>query len=215
MDSDPEVVLIDKLDEDELSTDKDSGMESAGNSKDDTPERKSATIEELPREEEVPKTAEPAAPQPQPQPAAAPAAPAPAPRPTAPTASSAAPSSAQAIKSKEDDFDDEPDESLSERLWGLTEMFPDSVRNLTGAVVNLSAASVKTVYQFTCSASWIFFTSSMILFAPVVFEMERAQMEELQRSQQKQVLLGPGSAVGAGGGGGPGGMPALPPMAAR
>ncbi|EDS28506.1 maggie [Culex quinquefasciatus] len=101
----------------------------------------------------------------------------------------------------------EPDESLSERLWGLTEMFPAGVRNLTGAVVSLSAASVKTLYQFSCSASWIFFTSSMILFAPVVFEVERAQMEEMQRSQQKQVLLGPGSAVG---GGGPGGMPALP-----
>ncbi|KAL9699697.1 hypothetical protein quinque_003138 [Culex quinquefasciatus] len=152
MDSDPEVVLVDKVDEDEFSTDKDSGMESAGNSKDDTPERKSAT---------------------------------------------------------------EPDESLSERLWGLTEMFPAGVRNLTGAVVSLSTASVKTLYQFSCSASWIFFTSSMILFAPVVFEVERAQMEEMQRSQQKQVLLGPGSAVGAGAGGGPGGMPALPPMAAR
>lgn len=44
MDSDPEVVLVDKVDEDEFSTDKDSGMESAGNSKDDTPERKSATV---------------------------------------------------------------------------------------------------------------------------------------------------------------------------
>lgn len=215
MDSDPEVVLVEKVDEDELSTDKDSGMESAGNSKDDTPERKSATIEELPREEEIPKPAEPVAPQLQEQPAAAPAAPAPAPapKPSAPTASSVAPSSNQAIKSKEDDFDDEPDETLSERLWGLTEMFPEGVRNLTGAVVNLSTASVKTLYQFTCSASWVFFTSSMILFAPVVFEVERAQMEEMQRSQQKQVLLGPGSAVG--GGGGPGGMPALPPMAAR
>lgn len=27
----------------------------------------------------------------------------------------------------------------------------------------------------------------MILYAPVLFESERAQMEELQRSQQKQV----------------------------
>lgn len=47
MDSDPEVVLVDKVDEDEISTDKDSGMESAGNSKDDTPERKTATVREL------------------------------------------------------------------------------------------------------------------------------------------------------------------------
>lgn len=216
MDSDPEVVLVDKVDEDELSTDKDSGMESAGNSKDDTPERKSATLEELPQEE-VPK---PAATAPPPtQPAAAASAPAAAPtatRPTAPpptSSSSASGGQQQAIKSKEDDFDDEPDETLSERLWGLTEMFPEGVRNFSGALASLSAASVKTLYSFTCSASWIFFTSSMILFAPVVFEVERAQMEEMQRSQQKQVLLGPGSAVG--GGAGPGGMPALPPMAAR
>lgn len=217
MDSDPEVVLVDKVDEDELSTDKDSGMESAGNSKDDTPERKSATLEELPQEE-VPK---PAATAPPPtQPAAAAPAPAAAPtatRPTAPPPTSSSSTSGggqqQAIKSKEDDFDDEPDETLSERLWGLTEMFPEGVRNFSGALASLSAASVKTLYSFTCSASWIFFTSSMILFAPVVFEVERAQMEEMQRSQQKQVLLGPGSAVG--GGAGPGGMPALPPMAAR
>lgn len=217
MDSDPEVVLVDKVDEDELSTDKDSGMESAGNSKDDTPERKSATLEELPQEE-VPK---PAATAPPPtQPAAAAPAPAAAPtatRPTAPPPTSSSSASGggqqQAIKSKEDDFDDEPDETLSERLWGLTEMFPEGVRNFSGALASLSAASVKTLYSFTCSASWIFFTSSMILFAPVVFEVERAQMEEMQRSQQKQVLLGPGSAVG--GGAGPGGMPALPPMAAR
>lgn len=211
MDSDPEVVLVDKVDEDELSTDKDSGMESAGNSKDDTPERKSATLEELPQEQ-VPK---PAATAPPPtQPAAAAPAPAPAPRPTAPPTSSSSGGGQQAIKSKEDDFDDEPDETLSERLWGLTEMFPEGVRNFSGALADLSAASVKTLYKFTCNASWIFFTSSMILFAPVVFEVERAQMEEMQRSQQKQVLLGPGSAVG-GGGAGPGGMPALPPMAAR
>lgn len=44
MDSDPAVVLVEKVEEDEISTDKDSGMESAGNSKDDTPERKTATV---------------------------------------------------------------------------------------------------------------------------------------------------------------------------
>lgn len=81
----------------------------------------------------------------------------------------------------------EPNETLAERLWGLTEMFPEPVRQVCGSVTELSAKTVKTVYQFSCSASWIFFTSSMILFAPVIFEMERAQMEEMQRSQQKQV----------------------------
>lgn len=211
MDSDPEVVLVDKVDEDEISTDKDSGMESAGNSKDDTPERKTATLEDLLQDDvlddpvvaaPVPSAPVQPAPEvvapPKPQPAAS----------TAPKASAPA-----AIKSKDDDYDDEPDESLGERLWGLTEMFPETVRNVTGAVTNFSVASVKTVYKLTCNVSWIFFTSSMILFAPVVFEVERAQMEEMQKSQQKQVLLGPGSAMG--GPGGPGGMPAMPPMAAR
>lgn len=215
MDSDPEVVLVDKVDEDEISTDKDSGMESAGNSKDDTPERKTATLEDLLQDDEsdlivaAPAPSAPVAAAP--QPAAAEAAPPPKPQPTASATTKA--SAPAAIKSKDDDYDDEPDETLGERLWGLTEMFPETVRNVTGVVTNFSVASVKTVYKLTCNASWIFFTSSMILFAPIVFEVERAQMEEMQKSQQKQVLLGPGSAVG--GGGGPGGMPAMPPMAAR
>lgn len=215
MDSDPEVVLVDKVDEDEISTDKDSGMESAGNSKDDTPERKTATLEDLLQDDEsdlivaAPAPSAPVAAAP--QPAAAASAPPPKPQPTASATTKA--SAPAAIKSKDDDYDDEPDETLGERLWGLTEMFPETVRNVTGAVTNFSVASVKTVYKLTCNASWIFFTSSMILFAPIVFEVERAQMEEMQKSQQKQVLLGPGSAVG--GGGGPGGMPAMPPMATR
>ena len=36
---------------------------------------------------------------------------------------------------------------------------------------------------------WIVFSSSVILFAPLIFEIERAQMEEVQRSQQKQVHI--------------------------
>lgn len=83
-----------------------------------------------------------------------------------------------------------------ERIWGLTEMFPEPIRNFSETVVDVSCKSVVTLYKFACASSWIFFTSSMILFAPVVFETERAQMEEMQKSQQKQVLLGPSSAPG-------------------
>lgn len=82
----------------------------------------------------------------------------------------------------------EPDETLSERLWGLSEMFPEPLRTVCGALTEFSVNSTKGLYKFTCNASWIFFTSSMILYAPVLFESERAQMEELQRSQQKQVI---------------------------
>lgn len=76
-------------------------------------------------------------------------------------------------------------------------MFPESVRNVASAVTSTAVKSFRSLYQFSCNASWIFFTSSVILFAPVIFETERAQMEELHKSQQKQVLLGPGSAMAA------------------
>lgn len=87
-------------------------------------------------------------------------------------------------------------------------MFPEGLRDFCGSTTKLTGRSLKGLYSLSCNASWIFFTSSVILFAPVIFETERAQMEEMQRSQHKQVLLGPGI-----GGGAPGGSPALPPMA--
>ncbi|GAB0096198.1 Mitochondrial import receptor subunit TOM22 homolog [Sergentomyia squamirostris] len=107
-----------------------------------------------------------------------------------------------------ENYEDEPDETFSERLWGLTEMFPEPVRSVCFTVSDLSTRSVKSMFKLTCNASWIFFTSSILLFAPVFIEVERAQLQEAQRNQQKQALLGPSSALAGGGA-----MPALPPMA--
>ncbi|KAG5881994.1 hypothetical protein JTB14_028595 [Gonioctena quinquepunctata] len=103
--------------------------------------------------------------------------------------------------------DDEPDETLAERLWGLTEMFPEPVRNVTYATLVNTQSGVKHAYNFSRSAMWIIFSTSIILFAPVIFEVERAQMEEMQKNQQKQLLLGPNSAIS---GGVP--PPIMPPM---
>lgn len=66
-------------------------------------------------------------------------------------------------------------------------MFPESVRAACEVATDFSISSTKSMYKFSCNASWIFFTSSMILFAPVLFETERAQMAELERSQKQQV----------------------------
>lgn len=99
-------------------------------------------------------------------------------------------------KSEDDDFDDEDlDETLTERLWGLTEMFPEGVRKATYTAVTGTLTGVKGLYSISRSLTWLFFSSSVILFAPLIFEVERAQMQEAQRSQQKQVLLGPGNAM--------------------
>ncbi|KAF7408252.1 mitochondrial import receptor subunit TOM22 [Vespula maculifrons] len=94
-----------------------------------------------------------------------------------------------------DEEDDEEDESFSERLLGLTEMFPENVRKVGYNVGSCLCTCIKGLYTFSCSATWLLFSSSAILFAPVFFEVERAQMEEVQRAQQKQVLLGPNSAI--------------------
>ncbi|KAI5633662.1 mitochondrial import receptor subunit tom22 domain-containing protein [Phthorimaea operculella] len=88
------------------------------------------------------------------------------------------------------EYEDEPDETLSERLWGLTEMFPESLRNGMHTVTSKTLSGVKSFYGLSRTVVWIVASSSVILFAPVIFEVERAQVEEMQKSQQKQVLLG-------------------------
>jgi hypothetical protein len=40
------------------------------------------------------------------------------------------------------------DETLSERLWGLTEMFPEGVRNITSTVVSSTCTGIKGYVKF-------------------------------------------------------------------
>lgn len=103
------------------------------------------------------------------------------------------------------DYDEEPDETLSERLWGLAEMFPESVRTCTYKVTTKTLSGMKNLYGLSRSVMWVVASSSVILFAPVIFEVERAQMAEMEKSQQKQVLLGTNAALS-------GPMPNMPPM---
>ncbi|XP_020289070.1 mitochondrial import receptor subunit TOM22 homolog isoform X2 [Pseudomyrmex gracilis] len=110
----------------------------------------------------------------------------------------------------DDEDDDEEDESLAERLLGLTEMFPEPVRNFGYNFGVGLYKCTKGLYAFSRTATWLFFSSSVILFAPIIFEMERAQMEDLQRTQRKQVLLGPNTAFS--GGANPSGLPMAPPV---
>uniref|UniRef100_A0A1B6EGX2 Mitochondrial import receptor subunit TOM22 homolog n=1 Tax=Clastoptera arizonana TaxID=38151 RepID=A0A1B6EGX2_9HEMI len=96
-----------------------------------------------------------------------------------------------------DDSDDEDieDETLGERLWGLTEMFPETLVNGTSRVVTGTISGAKGIFKLSKSLLWIFFSSSVILVAPLLFEVERAQLIETQRSQEKQLLLGAGGGM--------------------
>jgi len=98
------------------------------------------------------------------------------------------------------DFDDEEfvDETLGERLWGLTEMFPDCVRNATSATTNFTKWATHSLYKFSRSALWVGTSSFMILAIPVVFEQERYNLQQQQEQHQRQLLLGPTAAAVAG-----------------
>lgn len=106
-----------------------------------------------------------------------------------------------------EEADDDLEETVGERLWGLTEMFPEGLRNGLCGVSNASMSTVKWTYSFGRSAFWVFFSSATILVAPIIFEMERLQMDEMQKQQQRQILLGPSAAMS----GGVGPMPGMPP----
>jgi len=94
----------------------------------------------------------------------------------------------------EDEDDDDIDETLTERLIGLTEMFPDCVRNGSVAAVSGSWAASKSVYALTRSIAWIFFSTASVLFMPVIIETERMSIMDQQKQQKTQMLLGPGVA---------------------
>ncbi|KAG8009017.1 Mitochondrial import receptor subunit TOM22-like protein [Nibea albiflora] len=125
----------------------------------------------------------------------------------------------------DDDEDEDLDETLMERLWGLTEMFPDTVRTAAEVSAQCSVSLAKKFYRrirgngkqelitlftrfsFSRSALWVGTTSFMILVLPVVFETERLQLEQQQLQQQRQILLGPNTGMS---GGMPGMMPPAP-----
>lgn len=113
-----------------------------------------------------------------------------------------------------DDDDDFEDETLAERLWGLTEMFPESLRSACSAVSSFTWNSTKVGLRFGRSALWVIASSFTILILPVMFEKERAAMQEQQLQQQRQILLGPNTAVSGSGGHGSSVMGMAPPIPA-
>jgi len=115
-------------------------------------------------------------------------------------AAGAAAGSAAAADEDEEEDDDDIDETLTERLIGLTEMFPNFMRTGTVSLVKGSWSTSQTLYSFTRSAAWIFFSSAAILIMPVMIETERLSIMDAQKAQKTQMLLGPGV---AGGGAGP------------
>ncbi|XP_065833680.1 mitochondrial import receptor subunit TOM22 homolog [Oscarella lobularis] len=102
--------------------------------------------------------------------------------------------SVKELPDSSESYDDEPDETLGERLWGLTEMFPEKLRDGTAYVAKLTSTGLSWGYSFSRNAMWIAVSSATLLFLPIMFESERVQIQEQQQMQQRQLLLGPGAA---------------------
>jgi import receptor subunit TOM22 len=95
--------------------------------------------------------------------------------------------------------DDDEDETLGERLLGLTEMLPESIRKVTSGMMSWTWAGGKWLVQIGRVGLWVAASSATILALPVMFESERTQIEEQQLHQQRQLMLGPNAAMGGSG----------------
>jgi len=108
------------------------------------------------------------------------------------------------------DYDDE-DETLGERLLGLTEMLPESMRKVSSNVLSWTWSSGKFLVQIGRVGLWVVASSATILALPVMFESERTQIEEQQLNQQRQIMLGPSAAGSSGGMHGTAAFPQIAP----
>ncbi|KAF2347832.1 Mitochondrial import receptor subunit Tom22 [Trinorchestia longiramus] len=91
--------------------------------------------------------------------------------------------------------DDDIDESLLERLVGLTEMFPDSLRNATCSLASYSLKLVASGYHLSRHLVWFTATTSLLLVGPVLFEVERINAEEMIKQDRNKLVLGTGTAM--------------------
>ncbi|XP_042861005.1 mitochondrial import receptor subunit TOM22 homolog [Penaeus japonicus] len=115
------------------------------------------------------------------------------------------------LDDEDDDEEDEDfDESFAERVWGLTEMFPERLRTGSANAVSSSVSLVKGAYDLSRQVVWIAVSTSILLFAPVMFEIERLNVEEMMKQDRNRLVLGPGSAMSGGPPAAPGLMPPPP-----
>uniref|UniRef100_A0A915K6F5 Mitochondrial import receptor subunit TOM22 homolog n=1 Tax=Romanomermis culicivorax TaxID=13658 RepID=A0A915K6F5_ROMCU len=88
-------------------------------------------------------------------------------------------------------------ESVGERLIGLTEMFPEPLRNFSCNLVCGSVSMVKTSFFYLRQAAWVASATAIIGIMPYLIEKERFDYEEQIRQDERKLLLGPGAALSA------------------
>ncbi|KAL5473666.1 hypothetical protein EMCRGX_G028176 [Ephydatia muelleri] len=89
------------------------------------------------------------------------------------------------LEGKESDEDELEDveETLVERLVGLTEMVPESVLSATTGAVKLS-------YWLVRRGAWVVATTAALAFLPALIEQQRLEAEEFDLARKKQMMFG-------------------------
>ena len=83
-------------------------------------------------------------------------------------------------------------ETITERIWGLTEMFPEPVQRATDTISNYTIYGVKVSWKFARNSLWALSTSFAIGILPLVIVQQRLAFEDMMNEQRKQGLFGPG-----------------------
>ena len=68
-------------------------------------------------------------------------------------------------------------------------MFPDVMRNFCCSAADNTGTYSKKGWALARNLLWVLTSAATILVLPVVFEKERAQHQEQQRQQERQVRL--------------------------
>ncbi|CAF2353916.1 unnamed protein product [Rotaria sp. Silwood2] len=101
--------------------------------------------------------------------------------------------SIQPIQINNEDSEEFEDETLIERLYGLTEMFPNWLHTLFQNSYNYS----KHFGQLMKKTIWFCSSSFIILLLPILLQLEFSQVTEMEAAQARQILLGPSAQIGS------------------
>lgn len=87
------------------------------------------------------------------------------------------------------------EETYYERFVGLSEMFPEKLRNGVCGALSLSQQGVKSLVGTSRTLLWIVFSSAIIGLMPYNLEATRQEMVDAQKAQEKSILLGPNAGM--------------------
>ncbi|CAF1236454.1 unnamed protein product [Adineta steineri] len=90
-----------------------------------------------------------------------------------------------------EDSEEFEDETLIERLYGLTEMFPNWLHRLFQNSYQYS----KYIGPFMKKSIWFCSSSFLVLILPILVQLEFSQVVDMEAAQTRQILLGPSAQI--------------------